>query len=136
MSQLEQDTKRMEQVKTIPELDVSNNNKEYKVEAIWDSIICAIESELGYLPRLYYLIAWKSYPEEENIWEPVLAVQYLRKLISSFHKDHPKKPIATFLLVNSAPLMAGPIIKPMVKSITKRKQDQLVNSANKQAKKK
>ena len=42
------------------------NNKEYKVEAIQDSVIYAKEAD-RHLPRLYYLVIWKGYPEEENI---------------------------------------------------------------------
>ena len=72
----------------------ADNNKEYKVEAIRDSTVYARESE-GHLLGLYYLVSWKGYPEEENTWEPASAVQHLRKLISSFHKDHPDKPTAT-----------------------------------------
>ena len=45
----------------------AGNNKggEYKVEAICDSAIYA-KKAASYLPGLYYLIAWKSYPEEKN----------------------------------------------------------------------
>lgn len=43
------------------------------------------------------------YPEEENTWEPAWAVQYLRKLIITFHKDHPAKPTATSPPANNAP---------------------------------
>ena len=135
MSLLEQDTTKKERVKKIPELDVGNDSKEYEVEAIWNSAVYAIESESGHLLGLYYLVAWKGYPEEENTWEPVSAVQHLRKLISSFHKDHPEKSIATSLLVDSAPPMARPTVKPMAKPTTKRKRGQPVNSPNKQAKK-
>ena len=51
----------------VPELDAGNkDSEEYKVEAIWDSAVYANKSELGHLPRLYYLVAWKCYPKEEN----------------------------------------------------------------------
>ena len=61
--------------KEIPELDVGNDgSEEYEVEAIWDSAVYANKSESGHLPRLYYLVVWKSYPEEENTWEPLSAV--------------------------------------------------------------
>ena len=40
----------------IPELDTSNNNEEYEVEAIWDNAIYIRELE-SYLPSFYYLIA-------------------------------------------------------------------------------
>ena len=49
-----------------PELEFdAGNNKEYEVEAIIDSAIYAKEVE-GHLPGLYYLVSWKSYPEEES----------------------------------------------------------------------
>ena len=135
MSLLEKDTTRKERVEKIPELDVGDNSEEYEVEAIWNSAFYAMKSESVHLPGLYYLVVWKGYPEEENTWEPVLAVQHLRKLISSFHKDHPEKPTATSPPVDSAPPMARPTVKPTAKSTTKRKWGRLGNSANKRAKK-
>ena len=90
----------------------------YKVEAIWESTVYIKESESGYLPGLYYLILWKRYPNEKNIWEPALAVQHLRKLINLFHKDHPDKPIATSLTISIAP----PIVGLTAKSIEPLKQ--------------
>ena len=124
VSLLEQDTTRKERVdKKVTELDFEfRNSKEYKVEAIRDSAVYAMESESGHLLGLYYLVAWNSYPEEENTWEPVLAVQHLRKLISLFHKDHSEKPIATSPPVDSALPMVNPTVKPTAKSTTKRKQ--------------
>ena len=44
----------------------TGNNKEYKVDGIWDSAVYARELATGQLPRLYYLVLWKSYLEEEN----------------------------------------------------------------------
>ena len=55
-----------------PEFDVSNN-KEYKVEAIKDSAFYAKEIK-GHLPGLYYLVSWKGYSEEKNIWKLFSAV--------------------------------------------------------------
>ena len=54
----------------------ASDNKEYEVDSIWDSAVYARESA-GQLPKLYYLVSWKSYPEEENTWEPALAIQHL-----------------------------------------------------------
>ena len=57
------------------EFDAGDNNSgEYEVEAIWDSAVYTRESESGHLLSLYYLVSCKGYPEEENTWEPVLAV--------------------------------------------------------------
>ena len=94
-----------------------------------------MKSVSGHLPRLYYLVAWKGYPEEKNTRETVSAVYYLRKLISSFHKDHPEKQTATFPPFDSVPPMARPTVKPTAKSTTKRKRGQPANSINKRAKK-
>ena len=133
---LEQDTTKKGGVsKKVPELDAGNkNSKEYKVETIWDSAVYANKSESGHLPGLYYLVAWKGYPEEENTWEPLSAVQHLKKLISSFHKDHPEKPAVTSSPINSAPPMARPTVKPTAKAPTKQKRGRPANNASKRAK--
>ena len=103
------------------------------MEAIWDSKVYAKESESGHLPVFYSLVSWKEYPEEENTWEPASAVQHLRKLISSFHKDHPDKPTATSPAIDNAPPMARPTVKPA--EPPKRKRGRPANSTNKRAKK-
>ena len=89
------------------ELDADDDG-EYKVEAIWDSAVYARESKSAHLLGLHYLVFWKGYPEEENTWEPASAVQHLKKLISLFHKDHPDKPTATSLAIDTTPPMARP----------------------------
>ena len=113
VSLLEQDTTRKKRVdKWITESELeAGNSKEYEVEIIWDSAVYANELESGQLRGLYYLVEWKSYPEEKNTWEPLSAVQYLKKLISCFHKEHLEKPTATFSLIDSAPLMARPTVR-------------------------
>ncbi len=71
MSLLKQDTTKKGQVdKMISRLEFENDGdgKEYKVEAIRDSVIYAKESDSDHhLSSLYYLVSWKSYLEEENI---------------------------------------------------------------------
>ena len=102
-----------------------------------DSAVYAKESA-GHLLGLYYLVSWKGYLEEENTWEPYSAVQHLRKLISSFYKDHSEKPTATSEAIDTTPPMARPTIKPAAKSTTepaKQKRGQPANSAKKRAKK-
>ena len=120
------------------EFDAGNNDSgEYKIEAIRDSAVYARESVSGHLPDLYYLVSWKGYPEEENTWEPASTVQHLRKLISSFHKDYPDKPTATFPAIDTAPPTARPTVRPTVKPTEplKRKRGRPANSTNKRAKK-
>ena len=137
VSLLEQDTTRKGRVdeNDAAELDAGEDDGgEYEVEAIRDSAVYARESESGHLPGLYYLVSWKGYPEEENTWEPYSAVQHLRKLISSFHKNHPDKPTATSEAIDTAPPMARPTIRPTTEP-TKQKRGRPANSTNKQAKK-
>ena len=137
---LEQDTTRKGRVdeNDAAELDAGDNEGgEYKVEAIRDSAVYARESESGHnLPGLYYLVSWKGYPKEENTWEPALAVQHLRKLISSFHKEHFDNPTATSEAIDTAPPMARPTVRATATiKPTKQKQGRPANSTNKQAKK-
>ena len=136
MSLLEQDTTKMERVdkKTEEQLEfeADSDNKEYEVEDICDSAVYARESEAGHLPGLYYLVSWKSYPEDENTWEPASAVQHLRKLVSTFHKDYPNKSIATSLLIDLALPMAKCTVPLNVNS--KRKYGRPVGSIRKKAK--
>ena len=136
VSLLEQDTTRKGRVsEEVPELDAGDkDSEEYKVEAIRDSAVYANESESGHLPSLYYLVAWKGYPEEENTYKPSSAVQHLKKLISSFHKDHPEKPTITSPSIDSALPMAKPTVKLTAKATTKQKQGRSANSTSKRAK--
>ena len=72
VSLLEQNKIKKEQAdKRIKELEFeAGNSKEYKVEAIWDSAVYVSKLKSSQLPGLYYLIAWKRYPKEENTWGP------------------------------------------------------------------
>ena len=77
MSLLEQDTTRKGRVddEYAAKPDASDDeSEEYKVEAIWNSKVYAKKSESGHLPGFYYLVSWKGYLKEENIWEPASAV--------------------------------------------------------------
>ena len=80
MSLLEQNTTRKEWINELflepePEFD-AGDNKEYKIEAIIDSVVYAKKAE-GHLPGLYHLVSWKSYLKEENTQEPSSAVIHL-----------------------------------------------------------
>ena len=130
VSLLEQDTTRKGREFSVPEFELEpGDDKEYKVEAIRDSAVYAKEAD-GHLSGLYYLVAWKGYPEEENTWEPSSAVIYLRKMVSTFYKDHPKKSTATPAALDSAP----PIAKPMIQLLAKQKQGQPTRRAIKHIK--
>ena len=132
VSLLKQDITRKRRVDNETKLDVGNDSGKYEVEAIWDSAVYARESESGHLPGLYYLISWKGYLEEENTWKPASAVQHLRKLISSFYKDHLDKPTATSPAIDTAPPMARPTTRPA--EPLKRKRGRPAGRAKKRAK--
>ena len=86
-----------------------DNNKEYKMKAIQESAVYTKEAD-GHLLELYYLVAWKSYPEEKNTWKPSSTVIHFRKMVSTFYKNHLKKLIATLTLLNVTPPMVKPTI--------------------------
>lgn len=129
LSLLEQDTTKKKQVeKNMTELEVSNIEK-YKVETIRDSKVDAIELD-GHLLGLYYLVSYKGYLEEKNIWEPLLPVQYLRNLINSFRKNYLEKLTTISLLIESALPMAR-LRARLIKRVTKQKQGRPANSISK-----
>ena len=47
------------------ELNTGKDSGKYEVEAIYNSAVYAKKSA-SYLSRLYYLVSWKGYLEEEN----------------------------------------------------------------------
>ncbi len=111
VSLLEQDTTRKGQVdnKALPKPEKefeAGDNKEYEVKAIIDSAVYGQQINNSQMPGLYYLVLWNGYLEKENTWEPSLAVIHLRKLISTFHKEHPEKPTVKSPPLDSAPPMA------------------------------
>ena len=115
VSLLEQDTTWRGWVdKALPELEKkwefeAGNNKKYEVKAIIDGAVYGQQANKQ-ISGLNYLVLWKSYPEEKHTWEPSLAVIHLRKLIGTFYKEYPEKPIATPILLDFVPLMARPTI--------------------------
>lgn len=101
------------------ELDTDNDESiEYKVEVIWNSVVYAKESKSDHLSRFYYLVLWKSYSKKKNTWKLVLAMQYLKRLISLFYKNYPNKLTAIFSAINTASTMARSTIKPAIKIVT------------------
>ena len=131
---MEQNTIRREQIdnKALPKPKKgiefeAGGDKKYKVEAIIDNAVYGQQANNNQMLGLYYLVLWKGYSEEENTWKPSLAVIHLRKLISTFYKRHSEKPIAIFLLLDSAP----PIAKPTVLKKLKQKCGHSNKRANK-----
>ena len=57
MSLLEQDTTRKRREFSMLEFELGDNDKEYKMEAIRDSVVYARKSKSGQLPGLYYLVS-------------------------------------------------------------------------------
>ena len=55
-----------------------------------------------------------------NTWEPALAIQHLRKLVTVYQKNNPEKPTAIFALVDMASPMArlSASPRPTAKPIT------------------
>ena len=54
---LKQDNTKREGVERILKLDAcNNNNKKYKMEAIWESAVYANKSKSGHLSGFYYLV--------------------------------------------------------------------------------
>ena len=119
ISLLEQDTTKKSRMNEflVPELEPSDD-KEYEVEAIWDSVVYTKKAD-GYFLGLYYLVAWKGYPKKENTWVPSLTVMHLRKMVSTFHKDHPEKPTVIWAPLDSA----LPMTKPAIQLPPKQKRD-------------
>ena len=93
-----------------------DKDKKYKIKTIQDSTVYGKEVDRPLL-GLYYLITWKKYPKEENTWKLFLAVINLWKIVSTFYKDHSKKPTATSALLNST----SPIAKPTNHFLAKQK---------------
>lgn len=104
------------------------------MEIIRDNMVYARKSELGYLLGLYYLVFWKGYLKDKNIWKPYSAIQQLKKIISLFYKNHPNKPITTSKAIDIVLLIAGLTISLIIE-LTKQKQGRLTKNTSKHAKK-
>lgn len=95
----------------------SEEDKKYKLKVIQDSAIYTIQAVENQIPGLYYLVFWKNYLETNNIRESDSAIMLLCKMISTFHKDHIKKSIATSLYIDSTLPIAKLSIKMLVNTI-------------------
>ena len=109
---LEQNIIRKKRVnKNVTKLDFkASNSKKYKAKAIQNNVVYANKAHV-HLSGFYYLIVKKGYLKEKNTYKLLLAVQYLKKLISCFHKKYLKKLISIFLLIDSVlPIANWPTI--------------------------
>ena len=121
MSLLELDITRKGQINELfpesePEFD-NGDNMDHKLEVIKNSVVSAKKAD-GYLSGLYNLVFWKSYLEEKNTGEPSSTIMHNRKMIFTFHKDHPEKPTGISPLFDSTLPIAKPSVKP-IKTSTK-----------------
>ncbi len=105
-------------------------DKEYVVGAIIDNAVYGQQANNNQMSRLYYLVLWKGYLEEENTWKLSLAIIHLRKLISTFYKEYPKKPTATSLPLDSV----LPMVRTMILNKPKQKRGRSSKRANKRSK--
>ena len=106
----------------------AGDHKQYKVKAIIDSAVYGQQTNNKIL-GFYYHILQKGYPEEENSQKPSLAIIYPRKLINTFHKEHPKKSIVTSPSFDFGALMA----RLTILKESKQKRGRLSKKANKRS---
>lgn len=52
------------------------NSVKYEIKVIWNSAVHTKKSKKGQLSKLYDLVLWKGYPEEDITWKPTLAIQH------------------------------------------------------------
>ena len=140
VSMLKQDTTKKKQVdKKVKqmEFDASDDESgEYEVEAIWDSAVYERESKSGYLPGSLLSGLIEKISRGRKYLETSFNGPSTQKAYQLVPQNHPDKPTATFLAIDTAPPMAKSTIRPPVKSskLPKQKQRQLANSTNKWAK--
>lgn len=96
------------------------NSKKYQFEAICNNEVYTRKLE-DYLSGFYYLVSWKDYLKKENIWELVLVIQYLQRLVTTFYKKYLKKLRAIFLLIDSTLSMTRSVDKLIKAPNTKQK---------------
>lgn len=108
-----------------------NDSKEYKIEAICNSEIYAKKLHNGHLLDFCYLVSWKSYLEEKNTQEPTFAIQHFWRLVITFYKEHPEKPIITSPPIDLILPMAKLTVRLGTKALsTKEKRDRLIKNSD------
>lgn len=79
-------------VKKLPP-ETINNEEEYEVE----SILNKRYRKFGKGGRVEYLIHWKSYPSEEDTWEPISNLSNCRKLLKEFDSNFNVNDVVTMI---------------------------------------
>lgn len=126
---LEQNTTKKEKVDKMSQQELNEgHSKVYKVEVIKYNKFYTKKSVSSYLANIYDLILWKSHSEKKNTWGPVLTMLHFCKTIGTFYYNYLKKPITTFLSIDSTlptvRLIVKPTIKPKGKALIKQKYNQ------------
>ena len=103
----EQNTTKKRQMNDMQLKFEAGDDKEYKVDSIWDSAVYAKQSA-EQLSGLYYLVLWKKYSEKKNTSEPILAIQHRQKLVTAYLKNNSKKPTVTSAPINMTLSIARP----------------------------
>jgi hypothetical protein len=79
-----------------PQPEEIEGEKEFEVEKIIRSEIRETRRRVNGRNRitrkLYYLIKWVGYPDDECTWEPGENVSHARESIEEFHRDNPESP--------------------------------------------
>jgi transposase InsO family protein len=66
-----------------PHID-EEGEEAYEVESILDSRF--------HRGHLEYLVSWKGYGPEDNLWIPERNVKFAQRLVSKYHQEHPNAP--------------------------------------------
>lgn len=59
--------KRKQGDKTMSKIEFNKGSKEYEIETIHDLKVYTKKTDNGQLPKLHYLVSWKSYLVKKNI---------------------------------------------------------------------
>ena len=65
---------------------VINGDDEYEVQSILKSRL------FGQKKQLQYFVHWKHYNVSERTWEYASNLKHASKIVTAFHKSHPKDP--------------------------------------------
>jgi len=66
---------------TRPPPEIIDDDEEYEIEEIIDS--------RKWQGKLYYLVHWLGYPQDEDSWIPKEDTSHCQNLMTEFHKNHP-----------------------------------------------